>query len=264
MTPHRNNPPIAPLSDSGMRPVTVADRGLLIYDVGLLLFRPEIVIGTDRAPCSTTQVDLKFLGDLRTHHAKIIRQAGRYSIRAFPKAQSSTSVNGQALSESRQLTDQDCIILGNNALVMIFHQAESDSGTAILEIHRVSSSVLNLPCGHLATNIALLDQELFIAPFGPAHFIVATLPCRRLRFYWSNGHLHTLTQGRDWRDDAGVDGEPRVIHVPELLPITAPRRNADDPECQVITALFGLSAPPHTILLSLEDPYSTTRKPASP
>jgi hypothetical protein len=241
---------------------------MMIYDVGLVLFQPQIVIGTGLRNPDGVSVDLPVRGRLRSLHASIQRNDGHYYINAFPRAISETNVNGTIVSQPRQLNDQDQVVLGSGALVLTFNQPETASGSAVLDFEKSSSSLLNLPCGYGANRIALFDKELFIGPSPANHLVIRRLPCRRLRFHWVGDLLHVQVEKGSWNDGSEMNNSVRPLFLPDELSIapSAPAQNApaDDP---VIRALFGsaLGIPSTgSLSLTVRDPFFSPRNGGRP
>jgi hypothetical protein len=241
-------------SESINRPIVAHDRGMLLTGLALVLFRTEVILGRRGGRSH----DLSFFSRLRTQHVRIGRDADTYYIESPANAE--VSVRGQSLKGRQCLEERDEIVLGQDAVAFRFFRPVATSGTAVLELDQKSASAISLRGVRDITRVILMQDQIRIAPRGPAHVLVPNLPCDAIELRWCDDMLVATLERGTWRLHGELDCSPRTLNFFNALSVfrhsTQSTTSFQETFLCDLLASFSAHTPADAMSWMLLDPYS--------
>jgi len=164
------------------RPICDRETVFALGGLGVVLSASELTVGRPGE-----EVQLPLWGKLRTRHARLVQNRGRWQIVPYCDSQGvpcHISAAGQKVTGPVILRSGDTIRFGEGGTRWRFVQPVAGSATALLE---GDSAGLGSPLirGSAQRRIILLIDQCILAAEPPAHLIVRDLPCHNLTLRWT-------------------------------------------------------------------------------
>lgn len=240
--------------------VLVRDRAqrFLLGAWALVVSSAEACLGTARAE----GVHVPLQAPLHGRHAVLFRDRQGWHLAPCRDAQGRACpvrVAGREVETLGRLSDGDRLELAGPHCRWRFRLPLPGSSTAVLEAAPGSQGLGCTPSGRLVSRVVLLDKELVVRAYGPAHVVLPSLACKELHLRWENGELHWAVEGGSVRVEIpgqSLEVSDQRVFLPSRWII---RPELEEPE--LLGRTVAGCPPAEEMALDLSDPFTAHGPP---